>query len=79
MIYLLVDLKIVLAPHPSNQNRGWSEGGAYPREGRLLEQGRLSKFEVLWGALNRGNTVTINKPKLICLPVFLMVTEHVAV
>ena len=49
MIYLLVDLKIVLALHPSDQNRGWSERGTYPREGRL------SKFEVFWGALNRGN------------------------
>ena len=59
MIYLLVDVKIVLALHPSDQTRGWSEGGAYPREGRL------SKFEVLWGALNwagalnGGNTVYI--------------------
>ena len=43
MIYLLVDLKIVLALHPSDQNQGRSEGGAYPREGRL------SKFEALWG------------------------------
>ena len=33
MIYLSVDLKIILALHP-DQNRGWSEGGAYPREGR---------------------------------------------
>ena len=31
---LLVDLKIVLALHLSDQNRGWSEGGAYPRDGR---------------------------------------------
>ena len=46
MIYLLVDLKIVLALHPSDQNRGWSEGGAYPREGRL------SKLEVLWETPN---------------------------
>ena len=63
-------LKIVLALHPFDQNRGWSEGGTYPREGRKLEQGRLSKFEVLWwalnraGALSRGNTVYISA---ICL------------
>ena len=41
MIYLLVDLKIVLALHPSDQNQGQSEGGAYPREGRLSEGGAL--------------------------------------
>ena len=52
MIYFLVDLNIFLALHPSDQNRGRSEGGAYPREGRL------SKFEVLWGALNRAGALT---------------------
>ena len=59
MIYLLVDLKIVLALHPSDPNWGWSERVAYPRAGRL------SKFEVLWeggggggGALNRAGALT---------------------
>ena len=66
MIYLLVDLKIALALHPSNQNQGWSEGGAYPRGGgaRLREQGRLSKFEVLWGALNRAGA--LNRGNTVC-------------
>ena len=38
MMYVLVDLKIVLALIPkavkSDQNIGLSEGDAYPREGR---------------------------------------------
>ena len=55
MIYLLVDLKIVLAIHP--------KGGEILSKSRLISRGRLSKFEVLWGALTRagalnpGNTV----------------------
>ena len=43
MIYLLVDLKIVLALHPSDQNRVCSEGA-------LIRGRGLSKFEVLWGS-----------------------------
>ena len=43
----------------SDQIRGWSEGGAYPREGSLLEQGgRLSEFEVLSEVLNRAGALT---------------------
>ena len=37
MIYLLVDLKLVLALHPSDQNGGWSEGRALTRTGALIK------------------------------------------
>ena len=49
MIYLLVDLKIVLALHPSDQNRGWSEGGAYPREGRYSNRGGYQNLKSYGG------------------------------
>ena len=57
MIYLLVDLKIVLALHPSDQNRGWSEGGAYPREGLFSEGGGAYPRE---GSLIRGRDANSN-------------------
>ena len=39
MIYLLVDLKIVLALHPSDQNRGWSRTGALIKTWSLMGGG----------------------------------------
>ena len=59
MIYLLVDLKIVLALHPSDQNRGWYEGGAYQNLKPYGGGGALNRAGVLTraAALNRGNTV----------------------
>ena len=65
MIYLLVDLKIVLALHPSDQKPRLIRRGRLSEGGALTRTGRLSKFEVFWGALNRagalnrGNTVVL--------------------
>ena len=71
MIYLLVDLKIVLALHPSDQNRGWSGRGRLSEEGALTRAGALINIWSLIGggggggglnragALNWGNTVFI--------------------
>ena len=49
MIYLLADLKIVLAFHPSDQNRGWSEERRLSEGGALTRTGALIKIWSLMG------------------------------
>ena len=46
---LLVDLKIVLALHLSDQNRGWSERGACLGMGGNSNRGAYQNLKSYWG------------------------------
>ena len=49
MIYLLVDIKIVLALHPSDQNRGWSEGALIRGRGADSNRGAYQNLKSYGG------------------------------